>query len=131
MVRVAQQFIHSVKDDIHKTITDMRTVDEGYDGFDSERDTDEEVEAALRCGPEVLSRDDELFGLSPIRCITTMQSEDNTHIVCNTKAASFVPLFARLAIEFNSFEETERGGLLVECLAGSRLFSKVIGDSVR
>ena len=39
MVRFAQQFIRNVKNDIHQTITDTRTIEEGYDGLDIERDT--------------------------------------------------------------------------------------------
>ena len=53
IVRFAKQFIRNVKEDIHKTITDTRLVEEGYDGLDSERDTEEEVATAIRCGPEV------------------------------------------------------------------------------
>ena len=34
--------------------------------------------------------------------------------VCNVKAVSFIPLFVKLAIEFNAFDENKRGGLLIE-----------------
>ena len=47
MIRFAQQFLDNVRDDIHDMITDTRTEEEGYDGLDSERDTNEEVETAL------------------------------------------------------------------------------------
>ena len=113
MVRFAQQFIANVKEDIYETLTDMRLVEDGYDGFDSERDTKEEVETAIRSCPEVLTRRDEhSIGRLPIQCLTLMHG-DNNLLVCNVNAVSFVPLVAKLAIEFNSFEEHERGGLLI------------------
>ena len=113
MVRFAKKFIRNVKDDIYKTFTDMRTEEEGYNGLDSERDMEHEVEAAIRCCPEVLSRFSERFGLYPIKCLTIMRGNNAAdRYFCNTKAVAFVPLFARLAIEFNVFEEEERGGLV-------------------
>ena len=120
MVQFAQQFITNVKEDIYSMCTDMRTVEQGYDGLDSDRDTEDEVATAIRCCPEVLTRRDDLFGLYPIQCLTSMQSEDNK-FVCNVKAVSFVPLFARLAIDFNSFEENTRGGLLIEYVTGNNV----------
>ena len=131
MVRFAQQFINNVKDDIHKMLTDTRTVEEGYDGLDSERDTEEEVETAIRCGPGVLAREEERFAMYPIRCLTTMQRLDNTQIVSNVKAVAFVPLLARLAIELNlvSFEKTERGGLLVEDGEGQTVLHDLVLSS--
>ena len=116
IVQFAQQFLTNVKDDIHKILTDTRRDEEGYDGLDSERDTEEEVETAIRCGPEVLTRVDDRFGLYPIRCLMFMQGDNKW--VCNVKAVSFVPLFAKLAIEFNSFEENTRGGLLIPAYNG-------------
>ena len=113
IVRFAQQFIANVKEDIYETLTDMRLVEDGYDGFDSEKDTEEEVETAIRSCPEVLTRRDEhSIGRLPIQCLTLMHG-DNNLLVCNVNAVSFVPLVAKLAIEFNSFEEHERGGLLI------------------
>ena len=50
IVRFAQQFIKNVKDDIHYTFTAI--LEEGYDGLDSARDTEAEVETAIRCCPE-------------------------------------------------------------------------------
>ena len=46
------------------TFTDIQ--EEGYDGLDSARDTEAEVETAIRWR----------FGLYPIRCLITMQSND-------------------------------------------------------
>ena len=113
IVRFAKQFITNVKDDIHQMLTDTRGVEEGYKGLDNERDTEDEVETAIRCCPEVLTRRDVRFGLYPIRCLLIMQNSDSK-FVCNVMAVSFLPLFARLAIEFHSFDEDERSGLLVE-----------------
>ena len=128
IVRFAQQFINNVKEDIHETITDTRTVDEGYDGLDSDRDSEEEVATAIRCCPEVLTRRDDRFGWYPIQCSMCMIDEGNK-VVCNLKAVSFVPLFARLAIEFRSFDETERGGLLVEDGEGDNVLQDLLNSS--
>ena len=115
MVRFARRFVRNVKNDIHKTITDTRTVEEGYDGLDSARDTEAEVETAIRSCPEVLTRRDADFGMHPIKCVSFMQGTgEDVMAVCNVKAVSFVPLFVRLAMEFNSFQDEERGGLLIE-----------------
>ena len=129
MVRFAQQFIANVKEDIHKTITDTRMVDEGYDGLDSEKDTEEEVETAIRCCPENLTRRDERFGCYPIKCLTLMESDDNTKDASNVNAASFVHLFVRLAIEFTSFEEHERGGLLITDDEGYNVLHTLVATS--
>ena len=129
IVRFAQQFINNVQDDIHNTFTDIRKIDEGYDGLDSERDTEEEVETAIRCCPENLTRRDDTFRLLPIHCLTTMQSNDDVTTVCNAKAVSFIPLFARLAIEFNSFEEQERGGVLIEDGCGQNILQNLVYSS--
>jgi len=112
IVRFAKKFIRNVKNDIFKTFTDTRTEEEGYNGLDSDRDAEDEVEAAIRCCPEVLARKAERYGY-PIKCLTIMRGHNAAdRVFINTKAVAFVPLFARLAIEFHVFEEEERGGLL-------------------
>ena len=112
IVQFAKKFIRNVKNDIFKTFTDTRTEEEGYNGLDSDRDTEDEVEAAIRCCPEVLARKAERYGY-PIKCLTIMRGNNSaSSYFINTKAVAFVPLFARLAIEFHVFEEDERGGLL-------------------
>ena len=50
------------------TFTDTRLLDEGYNGFDSARDTDEEMATAIRCGPEVFTRREERLQVYPIPC---------------------------------------------------------------
>ena len=127
----AQQFINNVKDDIHKLLTNLDIKEEGYDGLDSERDTEQEVETAIRCDPDVLTRRDAYFGmLYPIRCLTTMRyNNDDKTSAFNLKAVAFVPLFARLAVEFHSFDETERGGLLVESPDGNNNLHNLVHSS--
>jgi hypothetical protein len=127
VVRFAKRFITNVKEDIHTTFIDTRysTEEQGYDGLDSERDMEHEVEAAIRCCPEVLSR---RLGLYPIKCLTVMQGESRKSL-CNVKAVAFVPLFVRLAIEFHSFDETERGGLLVEDTHGNNVLHDLVRSS--
>ena len=129
MVRFAQQFIRNVKNDIHQTITDTRTIEEGYDGLDIERDTEEEVEKAIRSCPEVLTQRDERFQYYPFRCLTFMQNDNDDQIMRNVKAVSFIPLFVQLAIEFNSFPKVERGGLIIEDDDGNNILFNLIGSS--
>ena len=117
VVRFAQLFITNVKEDIHTMLTDMRTEDEGYDGFDSERDTEAEVETAIRCNPGVLSRRDDLFGLYPIQCRK------------NVKNVMAVHLFVQLAMEFNTFTNEERGGLLIEDTNGENVLQNLVALS--
>ena len=104
IVRYAQQFLDNVGTDVVNMITDTRTEEDGYNGFDSARDTEDEVATAIRelCPDDVLGQRHGPDDMYPIQCLM--------HI----KALPFVPLFAQLAIELNSFEEDERGGLLSE-----------------
>ena len=104
IVRYAQEFLDNVGNDVKNMITDTRTEENGYDGFDSERDTEDEVATAIRvlCPDDVLGQRHEPDNMYPIQYLT------------HSKAWPFVPLFAQLAIELNSFEEEERGGLLSE-----------------
>ena len=103
-----------------------------YYGLDSSRDTEEEVEAAIRLFPRVLStiwpirhgdyeyRDDDYENRKhPIQLLAF--SRITATLECNTKAASFIPIVARLAIEFGSFEEDKRGGLLCEDTDGDNV----------
>lgn len=101
--------------------------EEEYYGLDSNRDTEEEVEAAIRLFPRVLStiwpdtnyidnsymsEDDYEHRKYPIQLLAF--SRITPALGCNVKALSFIPVVVRLAIEFGSFEERERGGLLCE-----------------
>ena len=85
-----------------------------YHGLDSDRDTEEEVETTLRCFPELLSRRNrEGVTKWPIHFLCYVYDETNENFRCNLKAVSFIPLVARLSIEFGCFDEVFRGGLLL------------------
>lgn len=68
-------------------------------GLDDERDTEQQVELALRFFPRVLCH--RRYGLFPIFWLTK-----------STRSVSFIPLFARLGAELGLFRESERGGLV-------------------
>ena len=75
-------------------------------GLNSDRDTEAEVELAIRFFPNVLSKRDR-YGKSIIyRQLKSWKGE------FNLKAVSFIPVLAELGIEFDQFEEDERGGLI-------------------
>ncbi|OEU14838.1 hypothetical protein FRACYDRAFT_241395 [Fragilariopsis cylindrus CCMP1102] len=87
--------------------------------LDSSRDTEAEVEAIVRVFPNILSETvavqirGELCRFYPIQFLAfTVDDKDGIWVI-NEKTVSFVPIVARLAIEFGSFEEEERGGLLL------------------
>ena len=98
ILRHVTNFLVELGQDIHTMATKA---------LNCQRDTLAEVETALRFYPETLSRRSlrcgGLYPDYPIRCLARQ---------CNTKAIPFIHLFARLAIEFGSFQEHERGGLL-------------------
>ena len=134
-------FFEHLKADIHCMLCSRYTAanenlqfeeDDEYYGLDSDRDTEEEVEAVIRLFPRVLStvwpnrygdyeyRDDDYENRKhPIQLLAF--SRITADFECNTKAASFIPLVARLAIEFGSFEEDKRGGLLCEDTDGDNV----------
>jgi hypothetical protein len=112
---LVENFLDNLSDDIHDMLCDNRINADDYRGLDSERDTEKEVEIAVRFFPEVLSTgekrdpcDDEVY---PIQLLALTRRECS-YLGCNVKAVSFVPLLARLAIELGLFEEKYRGGLL-------------------
>jgi hypothetical protein len=110
-----------------------------HHGLDSDRDTEAEVEAILRVFPKVLSRqkvvivwnenkcddddydykcqDEELFYPIQLLAFNIYYEEGLCCWRRNLNAVSFIPVVARLAVEFGLFEEEERGGLL--CLYNS------------
>jgi len=103
-------FLDALGDDIHEMLFDD-DVGEDYRGLDSDRDTEAEVETAVRFFPNVLSREGGRYGWYPIKSLSS--TFDNSYSeVPNLKAVSFIHLLARLAIEFDTFEHHERGGLL-------------------
>ena len=106
---LVEEFLTNLGNDIHDMLCDQNEGDD-YCGLDSDRDTEAKVETAIRLFPEVLSRrGGEYNNWFPIECLLY-----NTNYHCNLKAVSFVHVLATLAIEFGSFQENERGGLLVD-----------------
>jgi hypothetical protein len=115
-------FLVTLGDDVHKLLCDQNPDPEHYRGLDNTRDTEDEVETAIRFFPNVLSRkeDDEEDDESsyPIQNLSWFLP-DAFH--CNPKAAYFIPLLARLAIEFGLFEEQYRAGLLIDDMNGNNV----------
>ncbi|OEU07300.1 hypothetical protein FRACYDRAFT_251103 [Fragilariopsis cylindrus CCMP1102] len=111
-----KEFLEKLGDDIHdmlceNTFENSFTVADTYDGLDSDRDTEEEVETAIRFFPEVVVYDGHLH--YPIQELAITRDRDGDWAWGrNRKTLSFIPLLARLAIELGLFEE-ERGGLLL------------------
>ena len=119
IVELAQQFVDGVGEDIHDMITATPTTEEeSYEGLDSDRDTEKEIEKAIRFYPESLTRRGGRFDFIPCQCLPFMYNNTTYEGWLDVRAVSFVHLFVRLAIEFNSFEEEERGGLLIEDVGG-------------
>jgi hypothetical protein len=96
-----------------------RVGNDEYRGLDSNRDTEEEVETAIRLFPEVLSKPNHFYDVDierwdkcyPIQLLTFTR-EDGFYTrregrrMCNMKAISFIPLLASLS------DEQDRRGLL-------------------
>ncbi|OEU06238.1 hypothetical protein FRACYDRAFT_266188 [Fragilariopsis cylindrus CCMP1102] len=109
------QFLEELGDDVHEMLCDNHANggSDNYYGLDSDRDTEEEVEAIVGFFPEVLHRKGGNYNLYPIQCSTFFHNKHGNW-QCNEKAVLFIPILARLAIKFTLFEEDERGGLLCD-----------------
>jgi hypothetical protein len=134
-----KEFLEKLGDDIHDMLREIELTGENYHGLDRERDTEDEVETAIRFFPEVLSRrkgivvdvvedvveevvedddddDDDTYNVDilwffyPIQSIVSKRLE--SFETSNVKAVFFVPILARLAIEFGCFDEVLKGELL-------------------
>jgi len=91
-------------DDTQADIYDMLCDNDGdnYQGLDSNRDTEAEVETAIRFFPDVISERDE-HGRYPIHWLYVLRGNNgNGHFMCNVQGMSFIHLLARLVIEFRS-----------------------------
>jgi hypothetical protein len=111
---LVKEFLDKTRNDIHEHLCNDNAVDsDNYHGLDSERDTEEEAETTIRLFPEVLSRKCRKGRFYPIQFLAYSYFSDSDNR-CNLKAVSFIPLLVRLAIEFGSFDEELRGGLLIE-----------------
>lgn len=107
IIELAHQFVNDLGADVKDMVTDQRTLADGYTGLDSDRDTQKEVETALRHYPKTLSERGGIENRFPIQCLQLIADTANNQWVCNPMAVSFVVLFAKLAIEFNSFADEE------------------------
>jgi hypothetical protein len=112
--RLTREFLQKLGNDVHDMLCD-NIDDATYRGLDSDRDTEEEVEAIIRVFPNVLSKvDDDRDNRLPIQHLAYIY-EGTPHgniSKCNLYAVSFIPLLVRLAIEFGLFEKERIGGLL-------------------
>jgi hypothetical protein len=110
---LVDHFLVELGDDVHDMLCD-NNIEQGdyYHGLDSDRDTEEEVEAIVRVFPGVLSK--EIFDENGDFCypihLLAFTYDDTWR--CKVKAVSFIPIVARLAIEIGCFEEEKKGGLL-------------------
>jgi len=100
------ELLTKTKDDIHDMICDnhINDDDDDYRGLDSYRDTEAQLETAIRFFPEVITQkygEDEEYPIQRL-CFS------------NVKSVSFIAVIAQVAIELHSFEDHERGGLLIE-----------------
>jgi hypothetical protein len=131
--RLVDAFLEELEDDIHHLLCNMKddnapTADDDSDsdsdeyyGLDSDRDTPAEVETVIRLFPRILSRMVIVQGGHggvrigcPIHYLSYIINDSMRCFLCNLKALSFIPLLARLAIEFGSYDEHQRGGLLIK-----------------
>jgi hypothetical protein len=127
---LVEPFLTAIKDDIHNMICYDDPERNFYGGLDSDIDTEDEIEATARIFPDVLLRKTNYivgrFPYYPIQMILSL----NCH-QCNLKAVLYIPLLIRLAIEFGSFDEELRGGLLVLDNRGNNvLHNLMLTDSV-
>eukprot|EP00751_Fragilariopsis_kerguelensis_P013342 CAMPEP_0170760910 /NCGR_PEP_ID=MMETSP0733-20121128/1846_1 /TAXON_ID=186038 /ORGANISM="Fragilariopsis kerguelensis, Strain L26-C5" /LENGTH=140 /DNA_ID=CAMNT_0011100771 /DNA_START=35 /DNA_END=457 /DNA_ORIENTATION=- len=80
---LVKELLSRTKDEIHEMLCDQN--EENYQGLDSDRDTEAEVETALRFFPEVISLRTENSGNEyPIQRLCRF-----SNYKCNVKAASF------------------------------------------
>ncbi|OEU06240.1 hypothetical protein FRACYDRAFT_255614 [Fragilariopsis cylindrus CCMP1102] len=116
---LVENFLENLEDDVHDMLCNNYIEAGNYSGLDSDWDTEAEVEAIVRVFPEVLTRRQyDGSGNYPIQLLALAHYEDGDR-QCNVKAVLFIPILARVAIEFGLFEEDERGGLLCQDIDGN------------
>eukprot|EP00537_Pseudo-nitzschia_pungens_P011927 CAMPEP_0172385486 /NCGR_PEP_ID=MMETSP1061-20121228/3159_1 /TAXON_ID=37318 /ORGANISM="Pseudo-nitzschia pungens, Strain cf. pungens" /LENGTH=455 /DNA_ID=CAMNT_0013114539 /DNA_START=68 /DNA_END=1435 /DNA_ORIENTATION=+ len=91
----SQKFLSFIRLDLEKWVF----ASNGTEGLNDTIDTEEQVELALRCFPEVLTS--RRLGLYPIFWLAR-----------SIHSVSFIPLFAQLGEELALFQDFERGGLV-------------------
>jgi hypothetical protein len=125
---LVEEFLDKVETNIRNLLCSKGDPETGYyHGLDSNRDTKEEVETAIRFFPDVLSHRREYYDgeMYPIQLMAFAWNEEGCY-GCNVKTVSFVPVVARLAIELGSFEEQYRGGLLCADQAGNNVLRRLM-----
>jgi hypothetical protein len=80
--------------------------------LDSDRDTEEEVELAIRFFPRELTRQTSSWNTREYPIISMQHNAGDIGRLRNTKTIPFVPLLARLGNEIGEMCEEERGGLV-------------------
>jgi hypothetical protein len=141
---LTERYLQDLENDIFDMLCEIDDGDsEDYRGLDSDRDTAQEVETAIRFFPDVLSRrktivlnddDDDEFeddedversvhGFYPIQILSHYFEDDCWR--CCVKAISFIPVLARLAIELGLFGK-ERGGLLCQDHDGGNVIQNLL-----
>jgi hypothetical protein len=119
---LVENFIETTGEAIHDLLCDnIDPNSEEYRGLDVDRDTEVEVETAIRFFPEILSRRSRGGGRDyhPVKCLANGYYGAAWRF--NLKAVSFLPLLVKLAIEFGTFDEELRGGLLTDDEAGDKV----------
>jgi len=97
---LVKKFLTQIEDDIHDMLWANNIGGTGnYRGLDSNRDTEEEVEAIVRFFPDVLTRkvDEEGYFHYPLKLLTSTRNKYGIWSY-DVKAISFIPVVARLAI---------------------------------
>ena len=138
IVQFAQEFLDNVGHDIQTMITDPRIVTSGegnaqrsqYRGLDDTRDTEAEITTAIGFYPHLLAERAGPNNMYPIQYLPHLL-DTGTVYLSSIKAVSFIYIFAKLAIEYNSFEEEERGGLLIENSNGVTVLQTLLATPTR
>jgi hypothetical protein len=99
---LVENFLYQADVDLHVFLCD-NDYDQNYRGLDCDRDTEDEVETAIRFFPDVLSRRGDYFNVYPIQLLPYAFKMGYRRT--NVKAVSFIPLIVKLAIELGQFDE--------------------------
>ena len=94
-----------------------------FEDFEDEEVDDDEDEDRVR--GEWVDVENENEGEYPIHCLVSVR-DDVGHALVNLKAVPFIHLFAQLALEYNSFDDEERGGLLIHDEAGDNILDNLV-----
>ena len=102
---LAGGFLEEAEDAVHELFSDNK-IDTGEDcsGFDSDRDTEQEISAIVKAVPRVLSRrfEDRELPIHKLSWMHVSDENDDGILRCNIKAVSFIPILAQLGIDKKS-----------------------------